>query len=383
MRALGLLGTILRNRRGRDARPRLLTHAVTFRCNARCVMCDSWRLEGKNDLSLEEIERIYVQLPKLDLVRLTGGEPFVRKDLPAIATAVRAHLDPAVLHVTSNGFLTERIIRFCEERDRSRRLALLISVDGVGAAHDRIRGREGAWERAWATLTALAPRQRELRLQLAVNQTIVDREGLDQHRALVEQLRPLGLRPNAVLAYEESATYSTERGIDATAGNTGGTYRAFGRFGPEELERLLDALEGAASELRWPERLAKRYYYRGLRARLLHGTADPNPSCVALHNHLRIFPDGSVPTCQFNTKSVGNLRERPFTELWSGGGAIDEQRNWVRACAGCWAECEVLPNALYTGDLLEKTLLPASRRNASDACVPTEAAGVCCADPSR
>jgi len=346
-------------------------------------MCDSWRLEGKDDLAFEEIERIYAQLPRLDLVRLTGGEPFVRKDLPEIAAAVRAHLDPVVLHVTSNGFLTERIVRFCEQRDRSRRLALLISVDGVGVAHDRIRGREGAWKRAWATLSALAPRQRELKLQLAVNQTIVDREGIDQHRALVERLRPLGLRPNAVLAYEESATYSTERGIDATAGNTGGTYRAFGRFEARDLERLLDALEGTASELRWPERIAKRYYYRGLRARLLHGTAEPNPSCVTLHNHLRILPDGSVPTCQFNSKSVGSLRERSFTELWNGGGAVDEQRRWVRSCAGCWAECEVLPNALYTGDLLPRTLRPARPRRALEASAPTEAAGACCADPSR
>jgi len=47
---------------------------------------------------------------------------------------------------------------------------------------------------------------------------------------------------------------------------------------------------------------------------------------------------------------VGNLREQTFAELWSSA-ATAAQRHWARRCPGCWAECEVLPNAIYTGDL--------------------------------
>jgi hypothetical protein len=69
------------------------------------------------------------------------------------------------------------------------------------------------------------------------------------------------------------------------------------------------------------------------------------------------LPNGQVPTCQFNTKSAGSLRHQSFDELWFGEPARG-QRAWVHRCPGCWAECEVLPNAFYTGDLVLDSLLP-------------------------
>lgn len=65
---------------------------------------------------------------------------------------------------------------------------------------------------------------------------------------------------------------------------------------------------------------------------------------------MRLFPNGDVPTCQFNSRIVGNLRAASFAEVW-GSAQATEQRDWVRRCPGCWAECEVLPSAVYTGAL--------------------------------
>jgi Fe-coproporphyrin III synthase len=76
-----------------------------------------------------------------------------------------------------------------------------------------------------------------------------------------------------------------------------------------------------------------------------------NPECVALHAHLRIYPNGDIPTCQFNSKTIGNVKETPFHEVWNSRSAT-VQRKWVRDCVGCWAECEVLPNAIYTLDIV-------------------------------
>ncbi len=111
-RAPAIARTIRRVSRGDACLPRMLTYTVTFRCNARCVMCDSWRKPALDELTLEEIERIFAQLPQMDAVRLTGGEPFVRTDLAEIAAAATTMLDPLVLHVTTNGFLTDRIVDF-------------------------------------------------------------------------------------------------------------------------------------------------------------------------------------------------------------------------------------------------------------------------------
>ena len=55
------------------------------------------------------------------------------------------------------------------------------------------------------------------------------------------------------------------------------------------------------------DRLVRRYYLRGIGNRLLSGRAMPQPPCVALNSHLRLLPNGDVPTCQFNGQIVGNL----------------------------------------------------------------------------
>jgi len=251
-------------------------------------------------------------------------------------------------------------VQLCESRDRSLPLQLLISIDGVGDKHDRVRGIAHAYDRALATVQALAPRRRELRLQLAVNQTIVDRESIEHYHALKAVLAPLGVKNQLVIAYAESATYSV-RTQHCVQPRFPGELQTFGDFTPGELEQLLTAAERDLADYALPERLAKQYYLDGARRRLLEHTASPNPACVALSSHMRLLPDGSVPTCQFNTTPAGNLREQSFEQVWQSAQA-ETQRNWVRACPGCWAECEVLPNAIYTGDLLKHAADRALRR---------------------
>ena len=339
--------------------PRMLTYTVTFTCNARCVMCDSWRKDSKGDLSLPEVERIFDQLPPMDVVRLTGGETFVRRDLAEIARVAVERLEPALLHVTTNGFLTDRIVDFCERRPRSVPLQLLVSIDGVGDKHDEIRGHQGAFHSAMRTLQALAPRRKELRVSLAVNQTVVDAAGAAQYGELHRLLEPLGIKNQVVVAYRDSATYSVALQNDP-APRWPGQFETYGDLSREDLERLFEAIEADLASYAIPERAAKRYYLEGIRSRLLEHGASPNPLCVALHAHLRIFPNGDVPTCQFNSQRVGNLRAQSFGEIWFGEPAAAGRR-WVRACPGCWAECEVLPSALYSGDLVRHALkTPAS-----------------------
>jgi cyclic pyranopterin phosphate synthase len=86
--------------------------SVTDRCNFRCQYCMPaeglpW-LERDAVLHFEEIERIVGLLARMgiDSVRLTGGEPLVRREFPRLA----AMLAPLVkdLSVTTNGYLLER-----------------------------------------------------------------------------------------------------------------------------------------------------------------------------------------------------------------------------------------------------------------------------------
>ena len=357
-RYVSLLRTLWRSRRRTPDLPRFLTYIVTFTCNARCIMCDSWKKPSRDALTLDEIERIFRQLPVMDVVRLTGGEPFVRRDLMEIANLAETHLQPLFLHLTTNGFLTDDIVRFCEQRARRVPLHLLVSVDGIGDKHNAVRGTSQAWSSVMETLNALAPRQEELGLHLAVNQTIVDAEGAEHYRQLRDVLAPLGVHNQMVMAYDVSATYSLEPHVDV-APKEAGAFSTFGEFTRPQLEHLLDDVEQDITRYPFLERWGKRYYLHGMRQRLLHGRARPNPPCVALNAHMRLMPNGDVPTCQFNTTMIGNLRHQTFRDVWLGR-ARHQQREWVTQCPGCWAECEVLPNAIYSGDLVRS--LPIARR---------------------
>lgn len=353
-RICSLLATIRKNRRRQACLPRFLTYLVTFACNARCVMCDCWQKPSSNDLSPDEIRAFFTQLPPMDVVRLSGGEPFLRTDLADIARLTQDILRPFMLHITTNGLLTKRIVQFCETRDLRIPLYLLISLDGMAEKHNEIRGIPTAWETATRTLHTLAPRQRDLNLRLAVNQTIVDVEGCTHYLQLRDFLRPSGVQHHVVMAYDVSATYSREARVNV-APTAIGEFTTFGDFSPAQLRRFFDQVEQDQAASPLSQRFAKRYYWTGIRHRLLHQRAYPNPPCVALSSHLRLLPDGTIPTCQFNTIPIGNVRQQRFDDIWFAPLA-GEQRQWVQRCPGCWAECEVLPNAFYTGDVLLKNI---------------------------
>ncbi len=88
--------------------------SVTDRCNFRCQYCMPaeglpW-LERAEILSFEEIARIVSLMGAMGVhdVRLTGGEPLVRRDFPRLAAMLAELPDVHDLSVTTNGFLLER-----------------------------------------------------------------------------------------------------------------------------------------------------------------------------------------------------------------------------------------------------------------------------------
>lgn len=345
--------SVLQNRMGAVPRPSWCTYLVLYRCNARCPMCDSWRLRPGKELTPAQVEQVFQKIGRLDIVRLTGGEPFLREDFADIARIVDQQSRPMVLHVTSNGSFPDRIQKFAESYHAPRRLEFLISFDGLEAEHNASRGREVTFATAVETVQRLAALQHK-GIQVSVNHTIASVQSLEDHAGLVEKFSPLGVSVQSVLAYAESAMYTIKRvgkkaedlidhtGYPLHPNLAGGDVVGFVRKQLEQLDQIKDRAK----------RIGKRYYLRGLLARLERQPRPrPAPRCVALRSHLRLLPDGSVPVCQFNTEKVGNLLEQSFEEVWHGKPAASS-RKWVDACPGCWAECEVIPSALYSGDML-------------------------------
>ncbi|MCZ7583878.1 MAG: radical SAM protein [Deltaproteobacteria bacterium] len=127
--------------------------AVTLRCNSRCTMCDIWENEGG-----EEVEpSYYYHLPRsLHQVNLTGGEATLREDLPEIVRVIAERCPDARIVLSTHGFHTKRLTEMVPRmREAAKRLAVRVSIDGIGETHDTLRGIKGAYKKCMETLDAM------------------------------------------------------------------------------------------------------------------------------------------------------------------------------------------------------------------------------------
>jgi MoaA/NifB/PqqE/SkfB family radical SAM enzyme len=317
-------------------------------------MCDSWRMKPGSELSVAQVRQVFTKIGSLDVVRLTGGEPFLRDDFVELAHAVHETASPGVLHVTTNGSFPEAVSAFAKEFVAPARLRFMVSFDGLEKEHDANRGQDVSFARAEETVRRLAGLRRRGMARVSVNHTIISAASMDAHALLCQRFEPLGVDVHAVLAYSDSAMYGLKRfGAKAHDLIPASGYPLHPNLRNADVVGFVRRLLGQRGRPRDAIlRYGKRYYLRGLLARLENRRRPmPRPSCVALRSHLRLLPDGGVPVCQFNTEVVGNLLQQSLHEVWGADGT-KRQRAWVDACPGCWAECEVMPNALYSGDLL-------------------------------
>ena len=153
---------------GQLVRPRQLNFPVTDTCNARCVMCNVWRENATDDMSLEDLASVLKDpfFQDLEHVGISGGEPFLRKDLVEIVKLFTALPKLKSLSITSHGFnharhqaMAAKIVDLA--RQRGVPLTMNLSFDGVNAVHDQVRGVPGGFrklERTFALYRSLGVR---------------------------------------------------------------------------------------------------------------------------------------------------------------------------------------------------------------------------------
>jgi MoaA/NifB/PqqE/SkfB family radical SAM enzyme len=159
------------------AKPTHLTFFVTRRCNAACPFCFYARerdeVGGGPELGLDEIRRVARSMGRLLWLLFSGGEPFLRDDLPAISEAFHEANRPTFLTYPTNGLLPEAVADATGEilaRCRESVVVVKLSLDGVGADHDAIRRTPGGFAKVLGTYERLAALARSHpRLELGVN----------------------------------------------------------------------------------------------------------------------------------------------------------------------------------------------------------------------
>ena len=129
----------------------LILH-VTNHCNFRCKHCFI-DFSPKRDIKLDQYQKLGREVGKLFWLDIGGGEPFLRKDLADIVAA----FDAGVTQIPSNGSLPDLMVEQTTRMlaDRDREVVISLSLDGLAATHDDIRGEAGSWDQVWKTFERL------------------------------------------------------------------------------------------------------------------------------------------------------------------------------------------------------------------------------------
>ena len=124
------------------------TVIVTYRCNAKCTMCNRYKVPSKpeEEISIETIKK----LPEMYFTNITGGEPFIRDDLKDIVRELLKKSDRIV--ISTNGFFTDRIVELCKEFPQ---VGIRISIEGLEKTNNEIRGLDDGFNRGYTTLKKL------------------------------------------------------------------------------------------------------------------------------------------------------------------------------------------------------------------------------------
>ena len=99
----------------------------------------------------EALAKQYGQLPQL---LISGGEPFMRKDLPQIVEAFYRYCGTRIITIPTNGMLYSQIsvaLPDIVKRCPDAAININFSLDGIKEAHDAFRGIPGAFDMALNT----------------------------------------------------------------------------------------------------------------------------------------------------------------------------------------------------------------------------------------
>jgi len=329
-------------------RPIQLTFFVTRRCTLRCPFCFYLRSAdpppaAAPELSLAEVERISRSLGSLLWVAFSGGEVFLRDDLAEISRAFYENTRPAVMLYPTNGDLpalirdrTEEIAAHC----RKSVIAVKLSLDGIGPAHDALRGRSGSFERVMETCRLLAPLlPRYPNLELGIN-TVMCSDNQDEMDAVMDFARGLPAVSTHTVSLARGRLLEpryTQVDARAYARVSQRLAAELGRGGPG-LYRFAGARLKAAQDI-----LQRRLIHRTLLARRRL------TRCYAGRLNLVLTETGEVYPCELAVEGLGNVREHGYDMRRLLG---SERARRVRASIGtgrchCTHECYAMTNILF------------------------------------
>ncbi|MCA9285576.1 MAG: radical SAM protein [Phycisphaerales bacterium] len=293
--------------------------AINHRCNTFCTMCDIWSKPDRHELPPDWYRRVPRSLKNINI---SGGEPFMRDDVPEIIAVLRDHLDSPRIVFSTNGVLTDKIVAQATEMAKHGPIAIRVSIDGLGETHDRIRNHKGCFEKSIGTVKAL------------------QKAGLKDLG-----LACTGSKDNPG-ALGEVKRYAEELGVDYVCSVVHSSEVYFGDQGdmvPRDDRTRQDLIDIATRQLRSPrpKDWFRAYYTDGM-IDYIDGKPRREP-CTAAVRHIHVDHRGIVYPCNVLNRPLGNLNEQTWEEIEAAASTPGVLEAVSTCQIQCWMSCTVAP----------------------------------------
>jgi MoaA/NifB/PqqE/SkfB family radical SAM enzyme/glycosyltransferase involved in cell wall biosynthesis len=313
--------------------PRVLTLFVTSTCNSRCQHCFYWQsLNQNDDLTFEEIEKLSQSLGTIDKLLISGGEPFLRRDLAEICQLFFENNRLGMVSIPSNGLnpsLIRQQLKKILEIAGNQPVRINFSIDGTESMHDQLRGVPGNYQKVLESYEVARSLQRSFpNLTIGINSCVMtlNYEDLYQMYDELKDLTPEVDMPGLILL-RDSPDENRLRLPEI-----------------EELQKLHQHREsriGSQQASLW--KVADKINFEICLETIQKKTQIV--SCEAGRILAVVDSNGDVRPCEL-LPPIGNLREKTFSEIWTSDEALRSRKDIVAKQCHCTHECNIFESLI-------------------------------------
>jgi MoaA/NifB/PqqE/SkfB family radical SAM enzyme len=315
-----------------------LNFAITYRCNLKCKICNIWKKKSTNELTLEEIEKTAKKNNFFSWISLTGGEPFLRKDIVEIVNIFNHQCKNLyLLNIPTNGFLPNLIVKRTKEMLNLGipKIVITPSLDGPKHIHDLIKGKKGSWERTIKTfkqLKELSEKNRNLEVLFSFTLSPFNvgrfKDTIFSVKKIVNDIKISDFHINL---FHFSEHFYSNLGFKIPSNYKKNLIK--------EIKKINEAKAGYS--IIDPIKFIEKEYTK-LASRYIETNKIPL-ICKAIASSLFLDPFGNVYPCIIFNKKLGNIRETNY-ELSKilNSNFTKSIKIGIRKgkCPHCWTPCE-------------------------------------------
>lgn len=313
--------------------PTVLIFNVSYKCDSKCVMCNSWKLPYHDDLTTDEYEEVFKSelFRSIEYVGITGGEPTLRKDMVDIVRMMADNM-PRLRKMTlnTNGFVKDRVVKTLDRiidvaNERGFVFGTRVSLDGVGDAHEDIRRVWNAFERAMDTVREMQELQKKKFFNFGVSFTFTA-QNLEEGERIYELCKKENLNVVFSIARYSELAFGNMDLVESTELKED-DFPALAEFFRKRV-RESSVVDGDA------------LLYQAYVKMFENGMKRAMP-CPSMDQGILLNPNGDITYCE-NSRVIGNVREGDPKDFYYDPENLEMRQEILdKVCPSCASPCFV------------------------------------------